>query len=395
MVGSISETIFLIKASSSRVLMSFLSLLFLLTISSCNSPADISCENGIEVVSNKAEPYKINNKRIHISLEEINVIDLENPEFLEKGMGSAGEFDVDSDGNIYIVGWKNKEYYINKIDKMGNLILSFGRRGEGPGEINTPIRPTIYDDHLLVITDMFKKLIYYDLHSGRYVREILFKTPMLIVECLPNNKFLVYKSKDSFLSKELYFRCLEIYDDQWKMTKELDVDECPPQEEMGLLPPYFMWRVSNQGIFIVNEKRGYEIQKYDHDGRLLRKIKKEYRPVRLSEELEKEIAGPNYQIRHLYQGKKMHYLAPMNSIFSDDKERFFVMTYEKSDTGAGFIHNVFNADGLYIGDIIINKVWAGLINSPKYTVIKNNKLYYYREKANGFRELVVCHIKYE
>ena len=375
--------------------MSFLWLLSLLMISSCNGPADISYENGIEVVSNRAEPNKINKKRIHISLEEINVIDLENPELLEKGMGSAGEFDVDSDGNIYIVGWKNKEYYINKIDKKGNLILSFGRRGEGPGEINTPIRPTIYDDHFLVITDMFKKLIYYDLQSGRYVREILFKTPMLIVECLPNNKYLVYKSKNSSDSKELYFKCLEICDGQWKMIKELDVDECPPQEKMGLLPPYFMWRVSNQGIFIVNEKRGYEIQKYDHDGRLLRKIKKEYRPVRLSEELEKEIAGPNYQVDHLYQGKKMRYLAPMNSIFCDDEERFFVMTYKKSDTGTGFIHNVFNADGLYIGDIIINKVWAGIINSPKYTVIKKNKLYYYREKANGFRELVVCHFKYE
>ena len=179
------------------------------------------------------------------------------------------------------------------------------------------------------------------------------------------------------------------------MKKELDVYECPSQEEMGLLPPYFMWRVSNQGIFIVNEKRGYEIQKFDHDGKLLKKIEKEYRPVRLSEELEKEIAGPNYRVDHLYQGKKMIYLAPMNSIFCDDEERFFVMTYEKSDTGAGFIHNVFNADGLYIGDIKINKVWAGIINSPKYTAIKKNKLYYYREKADGFRELVVCRIKYD
>jgi len=391
----ISETFFLFKASSGRVLLSFLWLLFLLMISSCNGPAGISYENGIEVVYNKAEPNKINKKRINISLEEINIIDLENPEFLEKGMGSAGEFDVDSNGNIYIVGYKNKEYYINKIDKKGNLILSFGRRGEGPGEINLPNRPTIYDDHLLVITDMFKKLIYYDLQSGRCVREILFKTPMLIVECLPNNKFLVYKSKNSSHSKETYFSCLNIYDDQWKMIKELDVDEIPPQEELGLLPPYFMWRVSNQGIFIVNEKRGYEIQKYDYDGRLLRKIKKEYRPVRLSEELEKEIAGPNYQVNHLYQGKKMRYLAPMNSIFCDDEERFFAMTYEKSDTGAGFIHNIFNADGLYIGDIIINKEWAGIINSPKYTVIKKNKLYYYREKDDGFKELVISHIKYE
>jgi hypothetical protein len=211
----------LFKASNGRVLMSFLWLLLLLMISSCNGPADISYENGIEVVSNKAEPNKINKKRNNISLEEINVIDLENPEFLEKGMGSAGEFDVDSDGNIYIVGWKNKEYYINKIDKMGNLILSFGRRGEGPGEINMPIRPTIYDDHFLVITDMFKKLIYYDLQSGRYVREILFKTPRQIVECLPNNKFLVYKSKNSTLGKEIHFSCLNIYDDQWKMIKEL------------------------------------------------------------------------------------------------------------------------------------------------------------------------------
>jgi len=375
--------------------MPFLWLLFILMISSCNGSADISYENGIEVVHNKAEPNKINRKRINISLEEINAIDLDSSQLIEKGFGSAGEFDVDSNGNIYIVGFKNREYYINKIDKTGNLLLSFGRRGEGPGEINTPIRPTIYDDHLLVITDMFKKLIYYDLQSGGCVREILFKTPMSIVECLPDNKFLVYKSKSSSYSKEIYFRSLNIYDDQWKMIKELDVDECPPQEEMGLLPPYFMWRVSNKGIYIVNEKRGYEIQKFDHDGKLLRKIKKEYHPVRLSEELEKEIAGPNYQVDYSYQGKKMRYLAPMNSIFCDDEERFFVMTYEKSDTSAGFIHNVFNADGLYIGDITINKDWAGIINSPKYTVIKNNKLYYYREKADGFRELVVCHIKYE
>jgi hypothetical protein len=154
--------------------------------------------------------------------------------------------------------------------------------------------------------------------------------------------------------------------------------------------PYFMWRVSGDRIFIVNQTRGYEIWVYDFDGNLLRKIRKEYRPIRVTDEIKEAILGPDYRRSGISQDKYfLDPLPPLNQFFADDKGRIFVMTYEPGQNAGEYIWDVFNPDGVFVGRKALNILWAGLYRGPRYTFVKNGNLYCHQEKESGFNELVV------
>ena len=58
-------------------------------------------EDGVEVVLNFLEPYKISSGPTSFNLEEEIVIDMEREDLSELGTGRIDELDVDVDGNIY------------------------------------------------------------------------------------------------------------------------------------------------------------------------------------------------------------------------------------------------------------------------------------------------------
>jgi len=105
------------------------------------SEIEKTIENGVEIIENKIEPYKIKGVSSSITINEKFRIDTGKKEFFENGMGSAGEFVVDPQGNIYIVGFKNIEHFIFKFSNTGQFVTSFARRGQAPGEIEWPMRP--------------------------------------------------------------------------------------------------------------------------------------------------------------------------------------------------------------------------------------------------------------
>jgi hypothetical protein len=169
-------------------------------------------KDGVEIVINHLEPLKIKDQASTFSLEKILSIDMERDDLAEAGLRSAGEWDADNDGNIFIIGFKNRENFINRVDPSGLLAGSFGRRGQGPGELQ--------------------------------------------------------------------------------------------------------WRVSGNRIIIANEARGYEILVFDFDGNLVRKIRKEYRPVKVTDEIKEAILGPEYRKSGIPQDEYFpNPLPPLNQFF--------------------------------------------------------------------------------
>jgi len=49
------------------------------------------------------------------------------------------------------------------------------------------------------------------------------------------------------------------------------------QDKVKATEPIFCWGVSHDNIYVVNENREYEIWVYDFNGKLIRKIQKQYR----------------------------------------------------------------------------------------------------------------------
>jgi hypothetical protein len=362
-------------------------MVFLVSCGGVQPLVDKVYEDGVEVVLNHLEPYKIKDQPSTFSLEQVLTIDLERADLAEAGLATAGEWDVDYDGNIFVVGFKNRENYIYRFDRAGHLRGSFGRRGQGPGELQWPFLSGVSKDGETAITDYGQKFIVYDI-DGAVLQEVQLRRRALHIDALGNGKYLTFRPRPDLSTAGIYVDVLTLCDGEFTDLKILDRYERTSDNTRQV--PYFMWRISGDRIIIANEARGYELWVYDLDGNLVRKVRKEYRPVGVTEEIKDAILGPDYRRSGISQDKYFpNPLPPLNQFFADDEGRIFVMTYERGHTPGEYLWDIFNRDGVFIGRKALNIKWAGLYLGARYTFIKNGRLYCHREKETGFHELVV------
>ncbi|MFX0203156.1 MAG: hypothetical protein ACFFCW_44190 [Candidatus Hodarchaeota archaeon] len=74
-------------------------------------------EDGVEVVINHLEPYKIKGKSNTLHLEEEFTIDTENDDIAEIGLTDIYNFDVDSEGNLYFLNRRSGEDFVFKFNQ--------------------------------------------------------------------------------------------------------------------------------------------------------------------------------------------------------------------------------------------------------------------------------------
>lgn len=345
-------------------------------------------EDGVEVVLNHIEPYRIKGQPTTIALEKVLSIDLEREDLARAGLMSGGEWDADDDGNIFIVGFKNIENFIYRFNRTGLLIGSFGRRGQGPGELLGPSLSGVYGGEIALSDFAGMKYVVYDL-NGRVIREQKLRHPDRLGP-LGNGKFVGFGPQPDPTAKTFYYS-LALCDADFNELKALDRYEFPSDDSRQV--PFFMWRVSGDRIIVANEARGYELWVYDLDGRLIRKIRKEYRPVRVTEGINDAILGPDYRKSGSSQSKYFpDPLPPLNQFFTDDEGRIFVMTYETGARPDEYIWDIFNPAGVFVGRVALDIEWSGLYLGSRYTFIKNGRLYYHRVKESGYHELVVSDV---
>ena len=129
-------------------------------------------EDGVEVVVNHLEPYKLASRPIHLYLEEKLTIDTEKESIAETGLTNISYFDVDYEGNIFFGNDRPQENYILKFDRNGNFVTAFGRRGQGPGELREPLFPVITNQDEVLIMDEGKRKLFFFTNEGDYVKSI-------------------------------------------------------------------------------------------------------------------------------------------------------------------------------------------------------------------------------
>ena len=346
-------------------------------------------EDGVEVIINHVEPYQPEGEPSTFELETVLIIDMEREDIVAEGMGAAGEFDIDGEGNIYIVAFKNTKNFIYRFNRKGDLLDSFGRYGQGPGELEWPFLNRVFDDGRIALTDYMRKYMVFD-KEGHLIKKIIPEFRISYVYPFENGNFLAQRPRyDERISKsETVPYTIALFDSDFKELKELDRHQWTPSNER--IPPVFMWRVSAGHIYIANEDRGYEILDYDWEGNLRRKIRKLYKPVVVTEEIKIARLGPGYKQSGIsYDSYFPNPLPPLSSFFVDDQGRLFVMTYEAGNIPGEYMYDLFNAKGVFIGRKSLNLGSAQYFFQINYAKIKKGLLYYYREKESGYKELVV------
>ena len=358
----------------------------------------------MEVVLNHIEPYKIPGGPRTLTLEEEFTIDTENDEIAELGLTEIWAVNVDSEGNIYL--WNTpltKGDLVFKFDGSGNFLTSFIKRGQGPGEVQSPTFPIITEKDDFIVADYFpRKLVFLSL-KGELVREIPFKSQIEAAYALENGNYFVVESRrnpDGSYTENI----MTLYNSELEEIKRLcsqkHINERAAAKIKGTLKQgnFILWAIAKGKIYIGdNDREDYEISVYDYEGNLIRKIRKEYTPVEVTEEFKKKVLSeyeqlPTEELRAI--GKKVYfpkYMPPYRCIFCDDKGRLFVMTFEKGKSEGEYMYDVFDVDDRFIDRVGLGNygIWDKPIVNQLVIIAKKNLLYCLREKVSGFKELLI------
>jgi hypothetical protein len=363
-------------------------------------------EDGVEVLVNHLEPYNIKGEPNTLTLEEEFIIDLERNDLAEAGIMDIGGFDVDSEGNIYLWCIRSSKNFIFKFDANGKFVRSFGRKGQGPGELEGPFNLRINEkDEILVSERRRKKLVVIN-KNGDFIREIPIAGNHFMVTLLENRKILAMKS--IFIREEGFTDLpIVIYNEDLEEIATLQKGQKIPnwalaKEINGLTTSANLsaWSISKGLIHLGNHDNGYEFLVFNSKGILIRKIKKEYAPVKVPAYIKDKVfemidnhpvlKRPDLKIKNkIYFPDNM---LPFQYFFTDDKGRLFVMTHEKGKRPKEFVYDIFTYDGAFIGRTSLDNsgnpftaIWGG----PFDVRAQDNRLYCMRGKDSGYQEIVV------
>ena len=374
-----------------------LALFLLLHCGSQQEKIEKYTEDGVEVIVNHLEPYKIKGEPSTLQLDEEFTIDTENEDIVKTGLTNINYFNVDSEGSIYCLNEKCLENFILKFDRYGNFLKAFGRKGQGPGELQMPILPLITSQDEIVIMDQGRSSLFFFTKDGAFIKSIPRDSYTMAMYPLENGNYLmvkvIYDPEGDYIMQYPF----SLFSSEFEEIKELDRLKFPNYRKgrkQKATPPGFLWSVTKRNVYFGNEERGYEISAYDLEGNMVRKIKKEYSKVRIPEEYIKEHSEGRSELwkQRTYFPE---YFPPFQCAFTDDRERLFVITNEKGNNPGEYMCDIFNSAGIFIARASL----TGVIDIPAQIflppIAKKDLLYCIREKKSGYQELAVYRMKWE
>lgn len=348
-------------------------------------------ENGVEVVINHLEPYHVGGVST-LALEEIFHIDTENNEIEKLGLTDIRGFDVNSGGEIYILKTiKGKADFVYKFDLNGRFVNSFGPKGQGPGELELPNYIALdNEDHVLISDGIRMMVVRYD-KNGNFVKYYPTTKGEFIIASGPRDKLTVLENSfDGVNSKQIFVLKVANNDLEGRIFIDRYSFEMR-RDKFRATEPQFCWSASRNNIYVANEDKGNEIGVYDFGGKLIRKIRKDYRKIPFSESDKKKLLKPLPEAM-----KKIAYFPefhpPFKSLVAGEDGTLLVETFELGQNQEEFMFDIFNKEGVFIGRISLN---AYFWENQLWARIKGNKLYCLKEKASGYKELTVSNMMWK
>jgi hypothetical protein len=357
-------------------------------------------ENGVEVVINHLEPYVLPGVPSTLKLEETLSIDTEKDEILKTGLTSIETFTSDRDGNIYFMMRQTPGNYIYKFDASGRFLTSFGRNGQGPGEFDYGGDLHIDDEDRVIAKDMTKDKFFVFSRNGVLVEEAKLGTSLNLDAYLGGGKYLTSwqeeVSEKPVLRNHYYISNGTLSENQEFYTYEFDnPNRAPRYRPKGHA---LILGASDKNIYVGDDRGGYEIFVFDFSGKLLRRIRKDFLPVALSEDYKvmfKKVMGRSALGQDRIRRTDFPaYLPPFQYLFADDQGRLYVMTNERAGERK-YWHDIFSSEGAFIGRVLLDNVHVIYTRGERYydeplkAVVKGDRLCCLREKDSGFMVLTI------
>jgi hypothetical protein len=293
----------------------------------------------------------------------------------ETAFSRADSIAVDNEGNIYV--GDSLQACVRVFNKAGEYLRAIGRRGQGPGELASVYSIAISRDNQEVYVVDFGKLIVFDL-QGHFKRKLTSRG--LSAPGFLDGRGNVFVGISDLREKRSIYRVYNL--DMTTVLAEIAVIPDPPIRNM--YSPREYWIFNHQDQLMLGYAKTYEICFYDEHYKVVKKIRRDYDPARVTAE-DKEmylkrsnppgVSGPPE-----HPCPSVH--AAFRSFFCDDHGRLIIQTWERTPDGKQDIHDVFDPEGRFIGRFALN-VHPDPIN-PTPTILKNNMLYTVEVDKDGY-----------
>ncbi len=358
-------------------------------------------KDGVEIVENGAGIYAERGEPRALSPHEEFRIDLEDPSFAEAGLTEVAGLDVDSRGHIYLFrrGATGGDI-VFKFDGRGRFVRSFCPiGGQGPGEVENPrfMRLTVGDE-IPVVSMSQLRVLFFDT-DGQPIRQTLapayFRPIPNLAIPLANGDFLAAYFRDDPKTLRTGFG-VGLFAPDFTLRLDLRTYDVPDSDDLRtIFVDQPVVTASDRAIYVASMVFRRDIEVFDLDGRLVRRILADYPAVAVPPGFREELLRPFKPDHPFWRNLEFpKTFPPFLSLFTDDRGRLYAAGHGKDPVTGANVCDVFSPDGVRIFRMALGYQKLEFNRLPIPPVIKNDRLYCVREKPSGFHEVLVYSLQW-
>jgi len=325
----------------------------------------VSEEDGIKVIKNPREP---------LSAGPVPTLERD---LAIGGAGAVGEnmfsevssLDIDRQGSIYVLSDDDSAVFV--FDREGRFIRRFGRKGQGPAELDLPLSVSISGNEIM-IPQASRRISFFST-EGEFLRSSSTKEFWILVAAMDSRK-RIYATVGHLDPDNPLYRLLR-FDYDLGSPQEITDSPAPPPSAFNPFMPVSRWQIDPSDNVIFSRPAQYAFEYYDPAGKLFKKVMKDYDPVKITDE-EKE--NRKKEIPPEIKLAFSDYHPAFNRFYCDDRGRLFVRTFEKS-AGGELLYDVFDAESRFLTRITFK---------GEVMKISGGDMYLREEDEDGFQQVV-------
>ena len=348
------------------------SLGILLAVPAAPQSVRIEQKDGLTTVRNGSKPAAVPGAPKGIKLVHEVTVGSEN-DAEETMIFAIRAVQVGAGGEIFVLDGKIGRIKIYGPD--GRHLRTIGKKGQGPGELQSPSRMTMTAEGNLCFLDSGNNRISIYTPEGTCLKETPF-TGWRPIRFVPDSRGLGYGDILDFQGgvKDVLLKFDPKLDKIATIATLVIVDN--PSESMTSVEMFRLtYQVDQEDRVVWASTGAYELNIVDADGKLVKQILREYEKKPYSR------ADKDRMIKEYFDGQAppagfKPLFAPHKPVLHyfilDDEGRFYVRTYEKDERG-WFFYDIFDREGRCFTRL-------SLPESELLWVVKKGKAYTYIEE---------------